>query len=232
MVQAVNGVGLVGLDDNFGNYYGVQSCDRAEPRPITLASISDKGVSEPDFAFSPTSSYGSCCPPEPPRGSASVNSFDHTCPCPYHGIRQLHGDGDAGRQRGRSMPPTPVQSDIHDHQVGPDDHVRPARRTTPLGDPASPCRRRARPALSFRSAPPAPARSRAPWCTSPAAARARSRRLRPATGPTPLLPPCRSRSPSRRPGRRLRSGRSRRPSCSRILTSRSPRRRPRGCRSH
>jgi hypothetical protein len=57
MVQAVNGVGLVALDDNFGAYHKVPAVGVA-PQSITFATISDAKVTDPDFTISPTSSAG------------------------------------------------------------------------------------------------------------------------------------------------------------------------------
>ena len=57
MVQAVNGVGLVALDDNFGAYYGVQAAG-VSPQSINFATIGDANVNDADFSISPTSTAG------------------------------------------------------------------------------------------------------------------------------------------------------------------------------
>jgi len=55
MVQAVNGVGLVSLDDNGGRYY---TTGGKSEQVITFAPITPKSLGDPDFAVTATSSAG------------------------------------------------------------------------------------------------------------------------------------------------------------------------------
>ncbi len=57
MLQAVNGVGLVAVDDNFGAYHTVPPLNTGS-QTITFASISDATILDPDFTISPTSTAG------------------------------------------------------------------------------------------------------------------------------------------------------------------------------
>jgi hypothetical protein len=58
LVQAVNGVGLVSLDDNLGRTYSVLGAGQTATQTITIAAPSIKTLGDPDFAVSAAASSG------------------------------------------------------------------------------------------------------------------------------------------------------------------------------
>ena len=86
MLQAVNGVGLVGVDDNFGAYHSVVAAGTHVRRRSPSRRSATKTITDPDFGISPTSTS------EPPR-RLSASGAMHGEPGHVAGDRAHHGLG-------------------------------------------------------------------------------------------------------------------------------------------
>ena len=125
MVQAVNGVGLVGLDDNFGAYHTVPAVGVA-PQSITFATISDAKVTGPRLHHLADELV------RPARRTRARRPV-HRQPGHLAGDRAHHRAGTCSitaSQAGNATvePATSVTRTFTIAQAEPDDHVRDGAR--------------------------------------------------------------------------------------------------------